>query len=94
MLLKPIVARADTSAADGLVTAVESLQMKSIVGPSAPAEELKRYGLDKPSAVVNLHAARTGLRLPLAGRPGKTRSTRGTLPSRTCARSRRLRRTT
>jgi len=54
-MVKPIVARADTSAADGLVTALESLQMKSIVGPSATAEELKRYGLDKPSAVVNLH---------------------------------------
>ncbi|HUS20519.1 MAG TPA: DUF4340 domain-containing protein [Aeromicrobium sp.] len=54
-MVKPIVARADASAADGLVTAVESLQMKSIVGSSATPEELKRYGLDKPSAVVNLH---------------------------------------
>lgn len=54
-MVKPIVARADTSAADGLVTAVESLQMKSIVGPSATPDELKRYGLDKPSAVVSLH---------------------------------------
>jgi hypothetical protein len=54
-MVKPIAARADTSAADGLVTSVESLQMKSIVGPSATPEELKRYGLDKPSAVVNLH---------------------------------------
>jgi len=54
-MVKPIAARADTSAADGLVTAIESLQMKSIVGPSATPEELKKYGLDKPSAVVNLH---------------------------------------
>ena len=54
-MAKPLVARADASAADGLVTAVESLQMKAVVGPSATAEELKTYGLDKPSAVVNLH---------------------------------------
>lgn len=54
-MAKPLVARADASAADGLVTAVESLQMKSVVGPSATTEELKQYGLDKPSAVVNLH---------------------------------------
>lgn len=54
-MVKPIVARADFSAADGLVTSVESLQMKSIVGPSASPDEMKKYGLDKPSAVVNLH---------------------------------------
>ncbi|MGC4082166.1 MAG: DUF4340 domain-containing protein [Vicinamibacterales bacterium] len=54
-MVKPLAARADASAADGLVTSVESLQMKSVVGPSATDEELKRYGLDKPSAVVNLH---------------------------------------
>jgi hypothetical protein len=54
-MVKPIVARADFSAADGLVTSLESLQMKSIVGPSASPEEMKKYGLDKPSAVINLH---------------------------------------
>jgi hypothetical protein len=54
-MVKPMVARADASAADGLVTSVESLQMKSVVGPSATADELKRYGLDKPTATVNLH---------------------------------------
>ncbi len=54
-LARPMVARADGTAADGLVTAMESLQMKSVVAPSATPEELTRYGLDKPSAVVNLH---------------------------------------
>ena len=62
-MLKPIIARADTSAADGLVTSVESLQMKSIVGASATPEELKKYGLEKPAAIVNLHrgAERTSI---------------------------------
>lgn len=54
-LSKPIVARADTSAADGLVTAMESLQMKSVVGTSATPEQLKEYGLDTPTAVISLH---------------------------------------
>ncbi len=54
-LARPIAARADGTAADGLVTAMESLLMKSIVAPSATPEELTKYGLDKPSAVVNLH---------------------------------------
>lgn len=55
VMAKPLVARADASAADGLVTALESLQMKSVVGASATAEELKTYGLERPSAIVNLH---------------------------------------
>lgn len=54
-MTKPITARADTSAADGLVTSIESLQMKSVVGASATPDELKRYGLDKPAGIVNLH---------------------------------------
>lgn len=52
---KPIVARADTSAADGLVSALASLQMTTIVSGSPTAEEIKKYGLAAPEAVVNLH---------------------------------------
>ncbi len=54
-LAKPLMARADGTAADGLVTAMESLQMKSIVVPSATPEALEKYGLATPSTVVNLH---------------------------------------
>jgi hypothetical protein len=62
-MVKPIAARADGSAADGLVTSVESLQMKSVVGPSATPAEMARYGFDKPAAIVNLHrgAERTSI---------------------------------
>lgn len=70
-LVKPIVARADYSAADGLVTSVESLQMKSIVGPSATPEEMKRYGLDNPSAVVNLHLGTARTSVLLGGPAGE-----------------------
>lgn len=59
----PIIARADTSAAEGLVTSLESLQMKTIVGASATPEDLKKYGLEKPAVIVNLHrgAERTSI---------------------------------
>ena len=70
-MVKPITARADTSAADGLVTSVESLQMKSIVGPSATPEEMKRYGLDKPSAVVTLHAGSSRTAVAVGGPAGE-----------------------
>ena len=62
-MAKPIVARADASTSDGLVSSVESLQMKSVVGPAATPDELKRYGFDKPAAIVNLRAgsARTSV---------------------------------
>lgn len=70
-MVKPIAARADTSAADGLVSATESLQMKSIVGPSATPDELKRYGLDKPSAVVNLHLGTARTSLVVGGAAGE-----------------------
>jgi hypothetical protein len=48
---KPIVARADTSAADGLVSALASLQMTTIVTGAPTADDLKKYGLDAPAAV-------------------------------------------
>jgi hypothetical protein len=70
-MVKPIVARADTSAADGLVTSVESLQVKSIVGPSATPDDLKRYGLDKPSAVVNLHLGSDRTSIVVGGPAGE-----------------------
>lgn len=54
-MVRPITARADASAADGLVSAIESLQMKSAVGATATPEQLTQYGLDKPVSVVNLH---------------------------------------
>jgi hypothetical protein len=70
-MVKPIAARADASAADGLVTSVESLQMKSIVGPSATPEEMKRYGLDKPSAVVTLHSGSSRTAVAVGGAAGE-----------------------
>lgn len=56
-ITKPLVARADVSASEGLVSALLSLQMTKIVSSAPTADELKKYGLDAPPAVVNLHLA-------------------------------------
>lgn len=51
---KPIAARADFSAVDGLVGRVETAQMKSIVTENPKPEDLRKYGLDKPAATVTI----------------------------------------
>jgi len=66
-LVKPITARADVSAADGLVNSAESLQMKSVVSTAPTADDLKKYGLDKPASVVNLHLGSARASLAIGG---------------------------
>ena len=51
-LTSPVDARANFSAVDGLVSRVNTLQMKSIAAPEAAS--LAEYGLDKPAATVQL----------------------------------------
>ncbi len=52
-LTAPIKARADFTTVDGLVSRLNTLQMKSIVSPEAAAS-LAEYGLDKPQATIQL----------------------------------------
>jgi hypothetical protein len=52
---KPLSARADSSAVEGLVGRIETAQMKSLVTETATPADLKKYGLDKPAATVNLN---------------------------------------
>lgn len=54
-MTKPMAARADSSAVDGLIGQIETAQMKSIAGTAPAPADLKKYGLDKPAATVNLH---------------------------------------
>ncbi len=54
-LTAPISARADGSAAEGLLSSVESALMKAVVSSSPTPADLKKYGLDKPQATVNVH---------------------------------------
>jgi hypothetical protein len=69
-MVAPIAARADASAAGGLLTAVESLQMKSVVSTSPTPEDLKRYGLDKPAAIVNIHRGHDRTSVAVGGSAG------------------------
>lgn len=54
-MTKPVPARADFSAVEGLVGHIESLQMKSIASAQPTPADLKTYGLDKPDTTVSLH---------------------------------------
>lgn len=67
-LTKPIAARADASAVDGLINRVQTAQMKSIVAPEPSPADVKKYGLDKPSATVNLHLGSARASLLLGGK--------------------------
>jgi hypothetical protein len=64
-ITRPLAARGDFSAVEGLVGQVESAQMKSVVGPATSPADLRKYGFEKPSAVVNVHlgSARATLQL-------------------------------
>jgi hypothetical protein len=53
-IVKPVQALSDSTATEGLIGKLQSAQMKSIVSENASAADLKKYGLDKPSATVTL----------------------------------------
>src|SRR6185295_3666121 len=53
-ITRPVQTRADFGSVEGLVGRLQSVQMKSIVADNAPPADLKKYGLDKPEATVNL----------------------------------------
>lgn len=52
--VKPLVARADYSAVEGVIGRVESAQMKSVVTNAATPAELKKFGLDRPAITLNV----------------------------------------
>ena len=71
-MTKPVAARADFSAADGLVTRVQSAQMKKVVTTSPSPADLKTYGFDKPQAVVNLHLGSARATFEVGGKADDT----------------------
>ena len=54
-LTKPVQAKADFGSVEGLVGRLQTAQMKSIAADQASPGDLKKYGLDKPEATVNLN---------------------------------------
>jgi uncharacterized protein DUF4340 len=71
-MTKPVVARADSSAVDGLVGRVESAQMKSIVTSAPTPADLKKFGFDKPQATVNIHLGSARATLVVGGKADET----------------------
>jgi hypothetical protein len=69
-LTAPIAARADFSAVDGIVSRVESAQMKSIVTNQATPADLKKFGFDKPQVTVSLGQGSARAVLALGGAAG------------------------
>ncbi len=62
-LTKPLTARADNSAVDGLLSRMEGVQMKSVASTAPTDSDLKKYGLDRSQASfsVRLGSARASL---------------------------------
>jgi Domain of unknown function (DUF4340) len=71
-MVRPVAARADYSAVDGLVGRVENAQMKSIVTSAPTPADLKKYGFDKPQATVNLHLGSATATLEVGGKADET----------------------
>ena len=69
---KPLVARADASAAEGLVSHLEGVQMKSIVTSSPQPEDLKKYGFDTPQATISIHLGAQRATLIVGGKVDDT----------------------
>jgi len=69
-LVKPMQAPSDPSAAENLVGRIQSAQMKSIVTDNVAPADLKKYGLDKPSASVTVSLGSAKASLIFGGKAG------------------------
>ena len=69
-LLKPIQAPSDTAAAEALIGKVQAAPMKSIVTDNAAPADLKKYGLDKPTASITISLGSAKASLLLGGKSG------------------------
>ncbi len=67
-LKKPIDVRADYGTVEGLIGRLQTAKMKSIVADTASPADLKKYGLDKPQATVDLHAGSATATLVIGGK--------------------------
>jgi uncharacterized protein DUF4340 len=67
-MTRPLAAHADFSAVEGLIARVETAQMKSVVASAPTAADLKKFGLDKPAIVVNVHLGSARATLQIGGK--------------------------
>jgi len=69
---KPLDTRADYGSVEGLIGRVQTVQMKSIAADQATPADLKKYGLDKPAATVNINAGSARATLLVGGKATDT----------------------
>jgi hypothetical protein len=67
-LAKPVAARADTSAVDGLFATLDSTEMKSVVTAAPTPDDLKKYGLDRPAATITLRSGTERRSISIGGK--------------------------
>jgi hypothetical protein len=67
-IAQPLQVRADYGAVEGLLGKLQSAAMKSIVTDAAVPADLKKYGLDKPAATVDLRMGSAKATLELGGK--------------------------
>jgi len=70
-LTRPVQTKADFGSVEGLVGRLQSAQMKSIAADQASPADLKKYGLDKPEATVNLAIGSSRATLLIGGKADK-----------------------
>ena len=71
-LKKPVETKADYGSVEGLIGRVQTIQMKSIVADQATPADLKKYGLEKPDATVNISTGSARATLLLGGKASDT----------------------
>jgi hypothetical protein len=69
---KPLETRADYGSVEGLIGRVQTVQMKSIAADQANPADLKKYGLEKPEATVNINAGSARATLLIGGKATDT----------------------
>ena len=71
-LTRPLQVRADFGSVEGLIGRLQTVQMKSIVTNEPSPADLKKYGLDKPAATVNLNMGSARATLLVGGKADDT----------------------
>jgi hypothetical protein len=69
---KPLETRADYGSVEALIGRVQTAQMKAIAADQATPADLKKYGLEKPEATVNISAGSARATLLVGGKATDT----------------------
>jgi hypothetical protein len=67
-ITRPVQVKGDFGSVEGLIGKLQNATMKSIVADQPSAADLKKYGLDKPEATVNLAAGSAKATLIVGGK--------------------------